>query len=280
MTAHEPQIVRGSRLPVAAAGCAPDSSDPVVECETPRPNARLRLLCVPYAGGSASAFRGWANRLPADIELWGVQLPGRASRRDESPLTRMDSLVEVIGNELVAARQGALKDRPCAIFGHSMGALVAFELARQLRDRHDLPVSGLLVAGRGAPHLPDPGPALACGSEPALVAELQRLGGVPAEVLGDDVRRARMLRLIRADFAVCETYAYQSDAPLDCPITVFGGTEDFDWPFETLAAWSEHTTATAQVQTFVGGHFFIDSAREEFLSQLAASLARLAIPPG
>lgn len=277
MTEQRPHIVRGSGLPAAALDL--HSSDRVLECDTLRPNAPLRLLCVPYAGGSAAAFRGWANRLPADVELWGVQLPGRASRRDEAPLTRMDSLVEVIANELVAVRDGALNDRPCALFGHSMGALVAFELARQLRNRHGLTVSGLLVAGRGAPHLPDPGPALTCGSEPALVTELQRLGGVPAEVLGDAVRRARMLRLIRADFAVCETYAYHSAAPLDCPITVFGGTEDFDWPLETLAAWREHTTSTARVHTFAGGHFFIDTAREAFLSQLAESLAPVAKPP-
>jgi medium-chain acyl-[acyl-carrier-protein] hydrolase len=184
----------------------------------------------------------------------------------------MDSLVEVIAAELVTTHEGALSDRPFAIFGHSMGALVAFELARELRDRHGLSTSALLVAGRGAPHMPDPGPALACGSEPALVAELQRLGGVPAEVLGDEVRRARMLRLIRADFAVCETYAYQSAAPLDCPISVFGGIEDFDWPVETLSAWREHTTSTAQVNTLAGGHFFIDSARQAFLEQLVASL--------
>ncbi len=273
MTEQRPHIVRGTRLP--AADVELPSSDRVLECDSPRPNARLRLLCVPYAGGSAAAFRGWTNSLPADVELWGVQLPGRASRRDEPPLTRMDSLVEVIANELVAVRDGALTDRPCALFGHSMGALVAFELARQLRDRHKVPVSGLLVAGRGAPHLPDPGPALACGSEPALVAELQRLGGVPAAVLDDPQRRARMLRLIRADFAVCETYAYQLAAPLDCPITVFGGIDDFDWPLETLAAWREHTTSTARVHTFAGGHFFIDTAREAFLRQLAACLAPL-----
>jgi len=277
MTEHRPQIVRGSRLPPAAIDLL--SSDSVIDCDTPRADARLRLLCVPYAGGSTAAFRGWASALPAEVELWGVQLPGRASRRDEPPLTRMDSLVEVVAAELVAARAGALSDRPFALFGHSMGALVAFELARQLRDCHGLAVSGLLVAGRGAPHLPDPGPALACGSEPALVEELQRLGGVPAEVLRDAVRRARMLRLIRADFAVCETYAYQSAAPLDCPITVFGGTEDLDWPLETLAAWRVHTMSTACTFTFAGGHFFIDTAREAFLRQLAASLQPVVKPP-
>lgn len=271
-----PQIVRGSQLPTTAFDLR--SSNKVIERDSPRPDAKLSLLCVPYAGGSAAVFRGWADTLPAEVELWGVQLPGRASRRDESPLTRMDSLVEVIAAELVTAHERALADRPFAIFGHSMGALLAFELARQLRDRHGLTVSGLLVAGRGAPHLPDPGPALACGSEPALVAELQRLGGVPAEVLEDEMRRARMLRLIRADFAVCETYAYQSAAPLDCPISVFGGTEDFDWPVETLSAWREHTKSTAQVHTFAGGHFFIDSARQTFLEQLAASLEPVVKP--
>ncbi|MGD9647813.1 MAG: thioesterase II family protein [Pirellulales bacterium] len=267
-------ITRGSRLAVASEAA---SLDEAVEIYVPRPDARLRLVCLPYAGGSAAAFRGWPAELPSHVELWGVQLPGRASRRDEPPLTRMESLVEVLAAELVAAHSAALGSKPFALCGHSMGALVAFELARRLRDRYELPVAGLLVAGRGAPHVPDPGPALACGSEPALVAELRRLGGAPAAVLDDPQRRARLLRLIRADFAVCETYAFAPAAALDCPIGVFGGVEDHDWPLPTLEAWQQHTSGECRVHVLPGGHFFIDTARADFLNQLADELADMTV---
>lgn len=241
-----------------------------VRVSVPRPDARLRLFCFPYAGGTTGAFRGWEERLPHDIELVAVQLPGRGPRRYELPFSRLSSLAAVTANALLRA---GLLDIPHALFGHSMGALIAFELARALRDRHCGPPAALLVGGRGAPHFPDPGPALHAASEELLVAELRRLGGVSEQVLSDPVRRAEFLGVIRADFAVCETYSHRPAAPLHCPIEVFGGTADVDWPRDTLVAWRLHTTGDCTVSMFDGGHFFIDSCRQDFLGALSTRLS-------
>src|SRR5438552_2333015 len=147
----------------------------------PDPRARLRLFCFPYAGGGASQFRTWAEGLPPEVELCPVQLPGREGRLRETPFTRIAPLVAA----LVTALRGYL-DTPYAFFGHSLGALVGFELARALRRTGGPGPRGLLVSAYRAPDLPDPDPPLHLLSSPAFWDELRRLNGTPPEVLAND----------------------------------------------------------------------------------------------
>lgn len=223
-----------------------------------------RLFCFPYAGGGAAAFAGW--RL-ARVAVCPIRLPGRESRTAEAPFERMGALVE----SLAAAIEGYL-DRPFAFFGHSMGAAVAFELARLLRKR-GLPQPRLLVAsGARAPqfrrhHTPPPDP-----SEGQFLAELRRLGGIPAETLEDPLVLRAILPALTADAALYRRYVYTEDAPLSLPIRAYGGSGDPHILPEHLQAWREQTTAGFGVRLFAGGHFFPHESRAEVLAALAADL--------
>ena len=238
----------------------------------PRPQAALRLLCFPYAVGSASLYAPWADLLPDWVEMHAVELPGHGSRKAELPLTRLDSLVEVAARGLAP-----LFDRPFALFGHSMGALLAFELARWLQ-RHGPSPQITLVAGRGAAHLPDPGPMLYAATEEALINELLRLGGTTPVLLDDPSRLERLIALTRADFAVCETYSCRDNEPLTSPLAAFGGTTDPDWHESHLAVWSQHTTNSFALHMFPGDHFFLHSARPQLLERIAQALSSTGTP--
>lgn len=246
---------------------APPSS-PWLFRPRPQPAGRIRLFCFPYSGAGASIFVSWAGALPPGIELCAVQLPGRETRLAEPPERHLDTLVERILPAL-----GPYLEGPFAFFGHSMGALLAFELARALR-RSGGPLPALLVAsGHRAPHLPDPHPPAHALPEPELLDELRRLNGTPPEVLEHPELRAILLPILRADFAVCETYAYRAEPPLACPITAFGGLEDGDVTRDELAAWREQTTAGFSLRMFPGDHFFCNTARPLVLHALARELA-------
>jgi surfactin synthase thioesterase subunit len=223
-----------------------------------------RLFCFPYAGGGAAAFAGW--RL-ARVAVCPIRLPGRESRTAEAPFERLGVLVESL-----AAAIEAYLDRPFAFFGHSMGAAVAFELARLLRKR-GLPQPRLLIAsGARAPqfrrnHTPPADP-----SEEQFLAELRRLGGVPAEALEDPAVLRAILPALTADAALYRRYIYTEDAPLSLPIRAYGGNADPNILPEHLHAWQEQTTAAFGVRLFAGGHFFLHQSRAEVLAALAADL--------
>ncbi|MGA3096658.1 MAG: alpha/beta fold hydrolase, partial [Bryobacteraceae bacterium] len=223
-----------------------------------------RLFCFPYAGGGAAAFAGW--RL-AGVAVRPIRLPGRESRAAEAPYERMGALVEA----LAAAIEGYL-ERPFAFFGHSMGAAVAFELARLLRKR-GLPQPRLLVAsGARAPqfrrhYAPPPDP-----SEEQFLAELRRLGGIPAEAMEDPAVLRAILPALTADAALYRRYVYTEDAPLSLPIRAYGGSGDPHILPEHLQAWREQTTAGFEVRMFAGGHFFPHESRAEALAALEADL--------
>jgi surfactin synthase thioesterase subunit len=229
--------------------------------------ARLRLFCLPYAGGGASAFQGWAGRLPEKIELCPIQLPGRESRMGDCPYEVLDALAQVLA--------GYLKpwlDMPCAFFGHELGALIAFELTRQLR-RLSAPVPvRLFVAGCAPPHLPAVRPSIHLLPDQAFVDALnERLCVMPDAVLGNRELLARILPGLRADFAMLETYTFKPGERLDCPITAFGGQEDSAVTPEALTAWSEHTSTFSQ-QTFPGDRFFLSTAEDRVLAAIAHQL--------
>lgn len=234
-----------------------------------RPEAALRLFCFPFAVGSAAIYDAWADELPAWIELNAVELPGRGGRKAERPFTRLNSLVDVAGHAL-----RPYLDRPFALFGHSMGALIAFELARWL-ERAGTPSRFTFVAGRGAADLPDPGPMFYAASDDALVEELLRLGGTTPGLFDDPARLQRLVDLTRADFAVCETYCFRDRKPLAGPLMALGGQDDPDWHEPHLARWSRHTSSNFALHMLPGDHFFLHSSRALLLEHVVGALADL-----
>jgi len=230
------------------------------------PQACLRLFCFSYAGGGASVYRTWANNLPLAVELCPVQLPGRENRLKEPAYTQLEPLVE----SLLQALQPYL-DMPFAFFGHSMGGLISFELARRLRRSETRPAQ-LFISGRRAPQVPDREPPIHHLPKAEFIKELRRLQGTPEAVLQNAELMELVLPCLRADFSVCETYIHSASAPLECPISVFGGVDDSKITLEDLAAWREHTQGALVLRTFPGDHFFLHTARASLLQALHSDL--------
>lgn len=235
----------------------------------PNPRATVRLFCFPYAGGSAQVYETWPRILPDTIEVCAAQYPGRGFQQRQLPLTRLSPLVGLL-NESIAP----LLDKPFAFFGHSMGALVAFELTRMLRRQGGPQPFHLYVSGLRAPQLPRTGLDVHRLSDPDLVDQLGKFGGTPAEVLQSEELMSLLLPTIRADFAVCETYAYQPEPPLACAISAFGGFQDPGVPGEKLEAWRSQTTGPFTVRMFLGDHFYLRVSQPTVLRILARELYR------
>jgi medium-chain acyl-[acyl-carrier-protein] hydrolase len=236
---------------------------------------RARLFCFPHAGGGASAFREWAGLVPAGVEVCAVQPPGRENRLREPPLTALPPLVV----EAAAALLPWL-DLPFAFFGHSLGALAAFEVARQLRRQGAPTPTWLFAAGCEAPQRLRPAdPPLHALPRERFLAELRRLEGTPEAVLNSAELLDVLLPLLRADFAVLETYRYRPELPLACPITAVGGVEDRQISRDDLAAWGEQTAAGVEMHLLPGGHFFPRTACAGLLELLNVPLRSLVNKP-
>ncbi|MFT4081603.1 MAG: alpha/beta fold hydrolase [Nocardioides sp.] len=229
----------------------------------PRPGAP-QLLCLPYAGGNSRIFAGWPRALPR-YEVVVAALPGRDRRFGESPPDRMTRLVPQL-----AAGVGTMLDRPYAVFGHSMGALVAFELARWSRHRGSPEPSLLLLSGCTPPALRVPSAPDA--DVKSLLRRLKQLGGTPAEALADPELLHVLLPVLKADFALVDTYAAASEPPLSIPLTAIAGTGDPDAHPEAMRGWAEETTGTFELRTVPGGHFFVHDHEEELIGQVSEAL--------
>ncbi len=243
------------------------AADPWFPFARPSADARLRLLCFAHAGAGASTFRLWRQGLPPEIDVLAAQLPGRETRLREAPRTRLDALLE----ELVPAVLPRL-DRPYAIYGHSLGALVAFELARALR-RRDAPLPRvLLVSGANAPHVPRRGRDAHALPEAELLADLRRLGGTPPEVLADRELMRLLVPILRADFALSETHAHGEEPPLDVPIVAIAGDRDPAVDDPGLAAWRGLGAPTSRVERLPGDHFTLLAEPSRLLAIVAREL--------
>jgi medium-chain acyl-[acyl-carrier-protein] hydrolase len=236
----------------------------------PNPGASLRLFSFPYAGGSTLIFRKWQEALPANVELCSIELPGRGSRLRESAFTTLPPLVEAIAHAI-----SPYLDKPFAFFGHSMGAIISFELSRYLRRHQQGIPAQLVISGRRAPQIPDEDPPTYNLPEPEFIEELRRLNGTPQVILEHPELMHLIMPLLRADFAVCQTYIYAPEAPLDCPILVFGGLEDHPVTRPNLEAWREQTTRSFSLRMFPGDHFFLQTAEPSLLRILADELSAL-----
>lgn len=233
-----------------------------------KPSApRIRLFCFPYAGGSASIYRRWGEVLN-DIDVCAVQLPGHGSRFRERPLNDV--------SELVAELAGAVQPHlglPFAFFGHSMGALVAFELARELRRRRWKEPVLLFVSACRALQDPVDGEPISYLPDTEFISEIRQLySGIPDEVMAAPEFLAIMLPALRADMRILESYRYTEEAPLDCSISCFGGNQDSHVSPQSLGTWREQTQNAFSLRLFPGGHFFIDSDRATVLQAIAEDL--------
>jgi medium-chain acyl-[acyl-carrier-protein] hydrolase len=254
---------------------AAPAASPWLHWQRPNPAASLRLFCFPYAGGGATVYRGWAAGLPSTVEVCAIQPPGREARLRETPMSRISALVPAIADALLPHLR-----QPFAFYGHSMGALVSFELSRLLRREHGLQPSQLFVSAKSAPQLPPLEPPIHSLPEPEFVERLRELNGTPQQVLEHRELMQVMFPILRADFTACETYVYADDDPFDFPITVYGGLQDAKIPRDRLDAWRAHTNAAFAVRMFPGDHFFIHQQQPQLLRTLHADLHQLtSIPP-
>lgn len=217
-----------------------------------RDNARLRLFCFPYAGGGAAIFRTWARDLPKEIEVCAIELPGRGTRLREPLFTRLPTLVEAISPAILPHL-----DKPFAFFGHSMGALLGFEVARWLRRQGSPSPVHLFVSGCRSPQIAGRKPDIHLLPDALFIEELRSLNGTPDEILRDSDLRRLFLPILRADLAVSETYAYSVEGPLDCPISAFGGQHDSMVSPADLSAWRMQTNSDFALRMFAGDHFFL-----------------------
>lgn len=218
----------------------------------PRPvDARLRLVFFPHAGGAPSGAAPLAGPLHPDAELWVAQLPGRERRFTEPAATRLVDLVAPLG--AAVTRQVA---PPFVLFGHSMGALLAFEVARWLHAAGGPLPAHLVVSACQAPHLPRWRPARHTLDDVELRRWLDECGGLPPEVGADPQLLDLLLPTLRADLRACETHRYRPGPPVPCPITALAGVDDPLVSPADMAAWREHTTAEFALRTLPGGHFY------------------------
>lgn len=236
------------------------------ECLSPSRAPRLRIFCFPYAGGSADIYRSWQRWLPEQLDLCLVHLPGHGKNLSGRAFSRLVPLVAEI-----IVHISLLIDIPYVLFGHSMGALISFELAREL-SRQGAGPKHVFVSGCRAPQYPRNEPATFNLPRDAFLRELKRLKGTPEEVLANPEMVALFIDLLRADFEVVETYQYHPGKPLSCPITVYSGTEDEHVTVESCRQWQKQTSASCKTRMFSGNHFFIRNAGPEFLNAFRTDL--------
>jgi surfactin synthase thioesterase subunit len=234
----------------------------------PQAQPSMRLFCFSYAGGSAVSYVPWQAALGPEIEVCAVQLPGRGARFGERAFTALPELIVAMASALRPAT-----GMPFAFFGHSLGGLVAFELARYWH-RHQQPVPAhLFVSGCNAPQMRNPSRDLHCLSDDALIAELQGYNGTPPEVLNNRDLMSLVLPTIRADFSLVENYRYHPGRLLDLPITVLAGNDDEHTSAPQVAAWDRETSADCRVEWFSGDHFFLRPGQSEVLDCVRSALA-------
>ena len=231
--------------------------------------SRIRLFCLPHAGSGAAAFNSWKRIFPSLVEVCPILLPGRETRLDEASYSDCDLLIRDMTDAL-----SNWFDKPYAIFGHSMGALLAFEMAQTVRSRGLREPRYLFLSGRIAPHLAQAQRPIHQLPHDELIAELEaRYGGLPREILQDPEMLEIFLPILRTDLTLIETHCYRERPRLRCPIMVSAGVHDVTVSNESLAAWRIHTVERVEVHWFSGGHFYLTGdSRASLLEKIAEKM--------
>jgi surfactin synthase thioesterase subunit len=244
-----------------------NDSDAWIRRYRPAPQSRVRLVCFPHAGGSASFFVPVARALPDTVDVLAVQYPGRQDRRADPPIEVLTDLADEV---YAAVRRWA--DRPLAFFGHSMGAVLAFEVASRLQRAGDDRVRLLFASGRRAPsRWRDE--RVYQRDDDGLVAELRSLRGTDQRVLEDDELLRMIMPAIRGDYTAVETYVWEPAAPLRCPVVAMVGDSDPKTTLDEARAWGDHTTGGFTLRVYPGGHFYLAAQQADVISEIRAELA-------
>ncbi len=232
-------------------------------------STRLRIFCFPFAGGGVAPFRRWPLDLPDNVDVCPVQLPGRENRLREQPIAILNRLVDTVADQLAP-----WLDLPFALFGLSMGGLIGFEVARELRRRGRREPIHLFVAACRAPQLPSQDAHLHALPDEAFLEVLRRMEGTAPAILENAELMRLVLPIMRADIALCETYRYVPEDPLPCPISAFGGANDIEIGYEALEGWGRQTRGRFRQTMLPGGHFFfMQESQRALLRVLSEALA-------
>lgn len=232
--------------------------DPWFFCPSPGLDVKTRLFCLPFAGGGASVYRGWNNAFPENIDVWAVQLPGHESRINEPRISNTVILAKAIADAL-----SPYLDKPFALFGYSIGALLAFEVSRELRRRGEHLPAHLFIAAMHAPHVPMVHPPLAHLPREEFLEQIDYYYQPSDDAWKIPELMEIFLPVLRDDISIADTYEYISEPPLSCPLDVYVGEEDRGTPLTDAEAWQDQTSAIFELTVFPGSHFFLHNALGE-----------------
>jgi medium-chain acyl-[acyl-carrier-protein] hydrolase len=245
------------------------TSNPWIQYQRQTPEAEINLFCFSHSGGAASYYRKWSECLP---NIFPIQLPGRETRIQEHPYSNLSELIPVLATAL-----SPYLTKTILFFGHSLGALICFELAREIRRRKERQPLGIFVSASSAPHTLDTKSVDHILSDAEIIQKLLKYGGTPHEVLASGAIMKLMLPILRADFSLKETYKYRAEPPLNSSIFAYGGNTDATVSTHELDAWKEHTNSLFQLQLFPGDHFYINKSTQSLFSAILRDIMKLKI---
>ncbi len=231
---------------------------------------QLRIFCFPYAGGSAQIFSKWIDKIPYPIEIFALQSPGRGRRFNEKPLACLTTKVHILHREMLP-----YTDLPYVFIGHSNGALLAYELARELQKSGNCNLQHIVLSAKRAPHLPRIRTAIHDLPQTEFLARLKDYNFTPDEVLENQELMALFLPMLRADFALSDTHQFTVGPPLQTDASLYWGRADHDVPRADVLAWQELIDGSSQLLEFDDGHFFIASSEAQYLQQINQLLATI-----
>lgn len=240
-----------------------------VVCRQPNKNARLRLFCFHHLGGSASTYRNWSKKLPSEIEVCAIQLPGRENFTLTKPITNFVQMTQKLVEALIP-----YLDKPFAFYGHSMGALIAFEIAYLLQKQYELEPVHLFVGGLWAPHT-----ATSAFKREFCLEEILNFLEIPQILRNNKKFMDKLMPIFRADFQLLESYTYSLKEPLNCPIFAFGGMQDSLVSKDELSQWCQYTYNLFTLEMLAGQHMFLIKSQASLLKAISQKLIREAEKP-